>query len=94
MKRGRWKFVAVTAGVVGLLAAIGGTAQPGYGRIDGSAKQAKTIKVGVVYSRTGLLSAYGAEFISGFRLGLQYATNCTNKVGGNTIVADVPYHID
>jgi branched-chain amino acid transport system substrate-binding protein len=45
----------------------------------------KTIKVGVVYSRTGLLSAYGAEYIQGLRLGLRYVTKGTNTVSGNKI---------
>ena len=39
----------------------------------------------MIYSRTGLLSAYGAEYISGLKLGLQYATKGTNTVGGKRI---------
>ena len=41
--------------------------------------------VGIVYSRTGLLAAYGAEYVEGLKYGLQYATNGTNKVNGKTI---------
>ena len=41
--------------------------------------------VGIVYSRTGLLAAYGAEYIEGLKLGLRYATNGTNKVNGKAI---------
>lgn len=41
--------------------------------------------VGVVYTRTGLLAAYGAEYIEGLKYGLKYATNGTNKVNGKTI---------
>ena len=41
--------------------------------------------VGIVYSRTGLLSAYGGEYIEGLKYGLQYATKGTNKVNGKTI---------
>jgi branched-chain amino acid transport system substrate-binding protein len=41
--------------------------------------------VGIVYSRTGLLSAYGAEYIEGLKYGLRYATNGTNKVNGKSI---------
>jgi branched-chain amino acid transport system substrate-binding protein len=41
--------------------------------------------VGIVYSRTGLLAAYGAEYIEGLQLGLRYATNGTNKVNGKAI---------
>jgi len=43
------------------------------------------VKDGIVYSRTGLLSAYGAEYIQGLRLGLEYATKGTNTVGGKKI---------
>jgi branched-chain amino acid transport system substrate-binding protein len=45
----------------------------------------KTVKVGIVYSRTGLLSAYGAEYVEGLRAGLTYVTNGTNKVNGHPI---------
>jgi branched-chain amino acid transport system substrate-binding protein len=41
--------------------------------------------VGIVYSRTGLLAAYGAEYIEGLKYGLRYATKGTNKVNGKTI---------
>ena len=46
---------------------------------------AGSYKVGFVYPRTGLLGAYGAEEIEGFKLGLQYATKGTGKVNGKTI---------
>lgn len=46
---------------------------------------ASSYNVGIVYSRTGLLAAYGAEYIEGLKLGLQYATNGTNKVNGKSI---------
>src|SRR4051812_10221885 len=41
--------------------------------------------VGIVYSRTGLLAAYGAEYVQGLKYGIQYATNGSNKVNGKTI---------
>jgi branched-chain amino acid transport system substrate-binding protein len=47
--------------------------------------QADSYKVGIVYSRTGLLAAYGAEYVQGLRLGLRYATNGTNKVNGKAV---------
>jgi branched-chain amino acid transport system substrate-binding protein len=83
MKRGRWQVAAALAGMVAILAAFGAHAEAGYGRADVAAKG--TVKVGVVYSRTGLLSAYGAEYISGLRMGLQYATKGTNTVNGTKI---------
>jgi branched-chain amino acid transport system substrate-binding protein len=50
-----------------------------------STKSAATYNVGIVYSRTGLLAAYGAEYIEGLKLGLSYATKGTNKVNGKKI---------
>jgi branched-chain amino acid transport system substrate-binding protein len=47
--------------------------------------EADSYKVGIVYSRTGLLAAYGAEYVQGLRLGLKYATKGTNKINGKTI---------
>src|SRR3954453_4621511 len=47
--------------------------------------EASTYKVGIVYSRTGLLAAYGAEYIQGLKLGLKYATKGTNKVNGKDV---------
>jgi branched-chain amino acid transport system substrate-binding protein len=44
-----------------------------------------TANVGIIYSRTGLLAAYGAEEIEGFKYGLKYATNGTNKVNGKSL---------
>lgn len=46
---------------------------------------ASPYKIGVIYSRTGLFAAYGAEYIEGLRLGLRYATNGTNAVAGHPI---------
>ena len=39
----------------------------------------RSYNVGIVYSRTGLLAAYGAEELEGFKYGLQYATNGTAR---------------
>ena len=50
---------------------------------------ASAYKVGIVYSRTGLLAAYGAEYIEGLRLGLAYATHGTNKVNGHPIQLNI-----
>jgi branched-chain amino acid transport system substrate-binding protein len=46
---------------------------------------ASSYNVGIIYSRTGLLAAYGAEEVEGFKYGLSYATNGTNKVNGKTL---------
>ena len=84
MKLGTRNRAAILAVMVGALAATAGSA---VARPTGQAQQqaTTTIKVGIIYSRTGLLSAYGAEYIQGLRLGLEYATKGTNTVNGKKI---------
>jgi branched-chain amino acid transport system substrate-binding protein len=50
-----------------------------------SHKASASYNVGIVYSRTGLLAAYGAEEVEGFKYGLNYATGGTGKVNGKTL---------
>jgi branched-chain amino acid transport system substrate-binding protein len=76
----RHRFTKVLLGLV-LFTTLAGTATVAAR----SEKSTASYNVGVVYSRTGLLSAYGAEFIQGVKLGLKYATNGTNKVNGKDI---------
>ncbi len=79
------------AGVTAALAlAVAGAGTAGAQSRQSSAAPAAAsakspVKVGIIYTRTGLLSAYGAEYIQGFRLGLQYATHGTGKVNGRKI---------
>ncbi|MFD1657566.1 substrate-binding domain-containing protein [Streptomyces caeni] len=61
-------------------AGTAGTASGG----SGSGAQAP-VKVGLVYSKTGPLAAYGKQYIEGFRAGLDYATKGTGKAGGHRI---------
>jgi branched-chain amino acid transport system substrate-binding protein len=73
-------LAALVTGIA-VLAGIGATA-----RVADAAPSANApIKVGIVYSRTGLLAAYGAEYIQGLRYGLAYATKGTNAVNGRKI---------
>jgi branched-chain amino acid transport system substrate-binding protein len=77
----RWHTFAALVTGIAVLAGIGATA-----RVADAAPSANApIKVGIVYSRTGLLSAYGAEYIQGLRYGLAYATKGTNAVDGRKI---------
>ncbi len=76
----RMKVVAVIGAAFVLLAVLAAGAQA---RTETSANH--KIQVGIVYSRTGPFAAYGAEYLSGLRLGLNYATGGTNKVGGHEI---------
>ena len=50
-----------------------------------SSSQPASYNVGFIYPRTGLLGAYGAEEIQGFKTGLKYLTKGTNKVNGKTL---------
>ncbi len=43
------------------------------------------VKVAVVYSKTGPLAAYGEEYLTGFKAGLDYATKGTGKAGSHEL---------
>ena len=62
-----------------VLASVGASAQAAP-----RTAKADPIKVGIIYSRTGL-AAYGAQYIQGLRYGLAYATKGTNAVNGRKI---------
>ena len=91
MQARHWRGVAAFAAVTTLLAAFAGGAQA---RTDGGSgvTAAASYKVGIVYSRTGLLAAYGAEYIQGLRYGLAYATKGTMKVNGRPIELTIVVH--
>jgi len=87
MHRNRWSRLAVAATSVVLVAGFAGasaSARPN-GTNAGGRQSASSVKVGIIYSRTGLLSAYGAQYVQGLRLGLDYATKGTGKVNGKKI---------
>ncbi len=47
------------------------------------------MKVALITSKTGLLGAYGLEFLRGFQVGLAYATHGTGVAGGHKLeIAD------
>ncbi len=82
----RWFRLCVPAALLAILLAATIGASPASGRVEsGASAQASTVDVGIIYSRTGLLSAYGAEYIQGLRLGFQYATKGTMGVNGDRI---------
>ncbi|MFZ5850400.1 MAG: substrate-binding domain-containing protein [Actinomycetota bacterium] len=43
------------------------------------------VKVGVIYSKTGLLAAYGQEYYDGLQVGLDYVTKGTGSVAGHRL---------
>ena len=77
----RWyKLAALVAGVA-TLAGVGASA-----RVADAAPTAQApIQVGVVYSRTGLLASYGAQFVQGLRYGIAYSTKGSGAVNGRKI---------
>lgn len=68
--------------VAGLGAAACGSPQEAA---NGSSDATAPYKVGLVYSQSGALASYGKQYIDGFRAGLAFATNGTNKVGEHPI---------
>src|SRR3954468_23347382 len=74
--------LSYTVAIVGALALSAGIA---VAAASVHKKSADSYNVGIVYSKTGLFSAYGAEYIQGLKYGIQYATRGTNKVNGKTI---------
>ena len=64
---------------------VGALRGPRDRRRDRRTARRRDYNVGIVYSRTGLLAAYGAEYIEGLRYGIQYATRGTGKVNGKKI---------
>ena len=66
--------------------AAGGTTG---GDTTGGGDAPETFTVGVITSETGALASYGAQYLDGFKAGLDYATDGTNEVDG--IALDVKY---
>ena len=84
---GGWRKWLVVGVVTTLVTGAAGTA---VSSTDSESRATKDpVKVGIIYSRTGGLSAFGAEYIQGFKLGLRYATKGTNTVNGHKL--DITY---
>jgi branched-chain amino acid transport system substrate-binding protein len=81
MKRGWWKRAAVLSVTAALL--VGALTTAAGARTDSRGTTAATIKVGIIYSRTGALAGFGNEYADGFQYGLKYARSTTKNCGGN-----------
>ena len=75
MRMQRWTALSVAA-LTGMLVA---------GCSGSTTTDKSAVKVAVVYSKTGLLAAYGKNYVEGFNAGLDYATHGTGKVSGHKI---------
>jgi branched-chain amino acid transport system substrate-binding protein len=67
------------------LIAIAALAATTFGA-SGAGAQSKEIRIALIASKTGPLEAYAKQTITGFRIGLDYATGGTMEVAGKKIV--------
>jgi branched-chain amino acid transport system substrate-binding protein len=71
--------------LAGGLAGCSKAGEAGSAPSGGSDAASAPVKVGLVYSRTGPLAAYGKQYADGFTAGLAYATKGTGKAGGHPV---------
>ncbi len=88
------KFLIAAAMATGLALSAcaptaGSTAPAASG---GAAKAAEPVNVGIIYSKTGPLAAYGATYYEGLQAGIEHATGGTGEVNGAKI--NITYHDD
>jgi len=79
--RGRTPRLALLAAAVAVLAACGSPKEAA----NQTPADTSPVKVGLVYSQTGALASYGKQYIDGFKAGLAYATNGSNKIGSRPV---------
>lgn len=72
----------VAAPLAAALISTGGIVPPVARAADAKAP----VNVGLIYSKTGLLGGYGAQYEEGFNIGLDYATHGTGMAAGHKIV--------
>lgn len=80
---GPTRKLAALAACVLLASGCAKAGTAGTSAADGGAKGPS--KVGLVYSKTGPLAAYGKQYLEGFKAGLSYATKGTGAVDGHKI---------
>src|ERR1039458_6898843 len=79
--RRHFRLTAVTMSLA--MVALG--ANVGASQLSGAVTAKGPVKVGMILEQTGIYSAYETEWRQGFNIGLNYATNGTDKVNGQTI---------
>ncbi|MFB0833296.1 substrate-binding domain-containing protein [Arthrobacter halodurans] len=80
----------LTAGLT--LTACAPTGDAGAAGGGGGEAAAGPVNVGIVYSKTGPLAAYGDAYYEGLQAGLDHATGGTGKVGDTEL--NITYHDD
>ncbi|EMY34756.1 ABC branched-chain amino acid transporter substrate-binding protein [Arthrobacter crystallopoietes BAB-32] len=86
------KFLMAAALTAGLAATSCAPSPGGEGDAAGAAGGAESINVGIVYSKTGPLAAYGEAYYEGLQAGIDYATEGTGEVNGTKL--NLTYHDD
>jgi branched-chain amino acid transport system substrate-binding protein len=75
---------ALLAGSALTLLALAGCGSPKQAAAPGPGSSAP-VNIGIVYSQTGPLASYGQQYVEGFKAGLAYATNGTQKIGNRPL---------
>src|SRR6266542_3252323 len=88
MTRGWLRRAALLGGAVVLVVGALTAAATASTDLRGSTS-ASSVRVGIIYSRTGAFAGFGGEYIAGFEYGLVYAKKATRNCGGHKI--DVTY---
>lgn len=70
----------------------GGGAENSAAPAEGGEEAGGTIDVGIIYSETGPLAAYGKQYKEGLEAGIDYATDGTGEVDGTAI--EITYRDD
>jgi branched-chain amino acid transport system substrate-binding protein len=81
----RRALLVLGASLLGVAATAGATASTDTRGVAAGS----TVKVGFIYSRTGLLAGFGAEEVEGFHYGLSYLKSQGRTCGGHNL--DVTY---
>jgi branched-chain amino acid transport system substrate-binding protein len=82
MKRRSGPARLIAAPLAAALISTGGIVPPVARAADAKAP----VNVGLIFSKTGLLGGYGAQYEEGFNVGLDYATHGTGMAAGHKIV--------
>lgn len=86
------KYLAPALAAVVALGLAGCAPTVSAGDSGGSTSSSAPVDVGMIYSATGPLAAYGAEYKAGFEAGIDYATKGTGKVDGRKL--DISWNDD
>jgi branched-chain amino acid transport system substrate-binding protein len=86
------KFLMAAALATGLAVTSCAPSPGGEGDSAGAASAPESINVGIVYSKTGPLAAYGEAYYEGLQAGIDYATDGSGAVNGTKL--NLTYHDD